>query len=320
MESTSGLKRKILVFSILVLGILALMIVFNIIVDGRFLTLTNINALLTTMIVTSFLAWGYCFIFALNYMDLSVGAAYCLCIYGAGELGNRLGIPGVLLGGIIVGIILMSINFNVFAWSKIPSWIAGLGMCLVYEAVAALYTAYQQDHGGVVVLLAKEYTYLGRAPGIYIIFILGILLAYLVYNRTPVGLNVRAIGSNPSVAKAMGINIPVTLILTGIVCGVFVGCAGLLQESIAQRIFAMTGITSLSAIFHPLATVLLAQVLSKWINIIIAVPFCALFVYICFNAFTILGIPSGTLQDTALGFAIVVFGIFAQRSMKGVVK
>jgi ribose transport system permease protein len=118
----------------------------------------------------------------------------------------------------------------------------------------------------------------------------------------------------------MGINIPVTLIFTGIFCGIFIGCAGVLQESIAQRTFAMTGMTSLSAIFHPLATVLLAQVLSKWINIIIAVPFCALFIYICFNAFTIIGIPSGTLQDTALGVAVVIFGVFAQRGSKGLVK
>jgi ribose transport system permease protein len=313
--------RKSLLYAAIAIACLAIVVIlFNRFVGGAFLTVTNINALCISAALTSFTAWGYCFIFALNYMDLSVGAAVVVCIFAAGEFGNRFGYPGVILGGTIVGVILMSVNFNVFAWTKIPSWIAGLGMCLIYEAIASYYTAIKQSQGEITVLLKDEYRGLGFAPGVYAVFVFAFFLSYFVYNRTSIGLNVRAIGSNPVVAKAMGINIPVTLVLTGIVCGILIGCAGFVRESYMGRIFAMTGLTSLASIFQPLATVLLAQVLSRRINIIVAVPFCALFIFIWFNALTIVGVPSGTLQEAVLGLCVVAFGIIAQRGTKGLVK
>jgi ribose transport system permease protein len=208
----------------------------------------------------------------------------------------------------------------IFAWSKIPSWIAGLGMCLIYEAAAAAYADAMQAKGDYVVLLKKEYSVFGHAPGVYIVFIIGIFVAYVLYNRSTFGLNVRSIGSNPAVAKAMSINITKTLIITGLVCGFFIGCAGFMRESYSLRVYAMTGLTSLATIFPPLATVFLAQVLSKWYNIILAVPFCALFIYICFNVLTIIGVPSGTLQEASLGLFVLIFGVIAQRGTKGIVK
>ena len=191
---------------------------------------------------------------------------------------------------------------------------------MLYEAAAAFYTYLLQQKAEVVVTLEQQYRVFGRAPVIYIVLLAGFVVAYVTYNWTAVGLNVRAIGGNLDVAKGMGINIPLTLVLVGVICGFFIGCAGILKESYTGRVFAQTGLTSLSSIFQPLATVLLAQVVEKRVNIILAVPFCALFVFACFNILTILGVPSGTLQESILGLCVIIFGVIAQRRIKGSVK
>ena len=320
LEEKAKRKKGVLVLALAVVGVVGLAVLFDLACGGKFLNTGNINSLCINAIMASFVAWGYCFVFALGYMDLSVGAAMILCAYAAGELGNRLGLPGVLLGGLAMGIILMSINFNVFAWTGIPSWIAGLGLLMLYEAAAAFYTYLLQQNAEVVVTLDQQYRTLGRAPAVYLVFLAGLAVAYIAYNWTAVGLNVRAIGSNLDVAKNMGIHIPLTLVLVGIICGFFIGCAGMLRESYTGRVFAQTGLTSLSSIFQPLATVLLAQVVEKKVNIILAVPFCALFVFTCFNVLTILGVPSGTLQESILGLCVIIFGVIAQRCVKGCVK
>jgi len=317
----TGVRRKTVVsLFIIVAAIVAVAFFFNLLTGGKFLTGPNINAMCTSAVITSFFAWGYCFVFALGFMDLSIGAAGLLALYASGELGNLIGVPGVVIGGVLAGIILMTINFNIFAWTRIPSWIAGIGMCLLYEAIISWYAEYMQSQNMYVVLLKTEYRTLARFPYIYIVFAIGLAFAYLIYNRSTLGLNVRAIGSNPDVTKIMGVKIPNTVILTGVVCGILVGCAGFLRESHAGRMYPLTGLQSLSFIFQPLAAVLLAQVLEKWINIIVAVPLCALFVYICFNVLSSLGVPSGTFQEAVLGLCIVVFGVIAQRSTRGVVK
>ena len=69
-----------------------------------------------------------------------------------------------------------------------------------------------------------------------------------------------------------------------------------------------------------LAIALLAQILQKRINIIVAVPFCSIIIYAVFNIMTFFGVPSGTLQDVFLCVFVIVFGVAGQRGTKEVVK
>ena len=131
------------------------------------------------------------------------------------------------------------------------------------------------------------------------------------------GLNIRAIGGNKEVAKALGINIVKTLLWVGLISGIFIGIASIVQESVAGRTTVRTGLTSIYVVFQPLAIVLLAQILQKKINIIIAVPICAVIIYAVFNLLTILGVPSGTLQEAFLGAFLILFGIIGQRGLRG---
>jgi ribose transport system permease protein len=93
-----------------------------------------------------------------------------------------------------------------------------------------------------------------------------------------------------------------------------------LQQSYAGQTTVKTGLTSINMIFQPLAIYLLAQIIQKRVNIVICVPICAFILYSIFNLLTILGVPSGTLQEAFLGGFIVVFGIIGSRGVKGVVK
>ncbi len=314
------LKRKqtkpywvVLAFIIVIAGF----ILFNVVFDGKFLNASNVISVLTHAVIPSFIAWGFSFIFACGYVDLSVGGVIVLAANIASTLGNRLGYPGIVIGGLCVAVLLLFINFSIYVHSKIPSWIAGLGMAMIYEASAVIYWKNIMSKG---VDLDKEYRGLGHVPGIFVVFAIGLILAYILYNRTTIGTNIRAIGSNPEVAKAIGIKTAQTLIAVGIISGIFIGCAAFVNISYNVRITAKTGLTSLSLIFQPLAVLLLAQVLQKKINLIIAIPICAVFVSAIFNMLTIASIPSGTWQEAILGLCVIVFGLIAQREVKGVVK
>ena len=77
----------------------------------------------------------------------------------------------------------------------------------------------------VVADLNREYRLLGQLPWSIIILLIGLVAAYFIYNRTTVGLNIRAIGGNKEVAKALGINEIKTLLWVGVICGMFIGVA-----------------------------------------------------------------------------------------------
>jgi ribose transport system permease protein len=320
MTNTENLKKSLMPIVVFLAVIIVFALIFNWLCGGRFLTMSNMNNIMTNSIIASFAAWGFCFIMALNYMDLSIGAVIMIAVYTSGELGNMLGVVGVVLGGLLIGIAVMTLNFAIFSWTKVPSWVAGLGLALMYEGLISVYQKHKEGLGLNLVMLDEKYGLLGRPPLIYIMFVIGIVLAFMLFNRSSFGLDARSVGSSIVVAKAMGVNITRTLIATGVISGVFVGSAGFLRESYSLLVQVPQSLSSLAIIFTPLAAIFIAQVLSKWINLIIAVPMCALLIYICYNILAIVGVPSGTLSETMLALFIIVFGMIAQRGSKDVVK
>ena len=302
---------------------LALLFIMDLICDRRILNAANLSSILIHAASTIFVSWAFCFVFAADYMYLSIFSIVILGSFAGGELGNRLGLLGVLIGACVVSMLCMFVNFLVHANSGIPSWIGGLGMCMIYEAIAAAYSGAMIKMGTRVVQLKVEYRGWATTPYIYILLLAGFAIAYLIYNKTQIGLNIRAIGNEPAVAKAMGIRFSRCIRRVGLVCGVLVGFASAVNISVASQVSAQTGLTSLNSMFQPLASVIFAQIISqmdKRINIITAVPFCTFLIYVIFNLLTFLGIPSGTLQNVALGIIVLSFAAVANIKTKGIVK
>lgn len=319
MKKKADTKSIIILIAVIVV-IIAGVLVVNHFCDNRFLTFSNWLLIIAGAAVPTFTAWGLSFLFAASVTDFSIGAIVILGGTMAGTLGNIIGIPGVIIGGLVVGIALTLINFLIFNITKIPSWIAGMGMTLIYECAGVIYSNNRLAHGKQVVQLENQYRALGMSPWIYVVLVIGVIIAYILYNKTSVGVNIRAVGNNRHVAKQMGIPIVKTLILCGVIAGFFFGCSCFLNESYAGRSIAASGLTSISSIFQSLAAVLLAQVMQKKINIIFAIPIATILITAIFNAQTQLGVQSGTWQQVVLGAIVIIFGVIAQRGTKGVVK
>ena len=320
-KQTMEKKQSSLGFILIFIAVIAVILfLFNLISGGTFLEWSNLKGIITHVVYPSFIAWGFCFLFACGYTDMSIGGVLVLGSFAACMLGNAIGLPGVVIGGLAVGLILIMINFLVFTYTGIPSWIAGISLAMIYEAIGFLLKISEKTKSLVTASLERDYRLLGQYPWCLVLLFVGLIVVYFVYNRTTVGLNIRALGGNKDVAEKLGINIHKTLLSVGLICGILVGIACFLQQSYAGQTTVKTGLTSINLIFQPLAIYLLAQIIQKRINIIICVPICAFILYAIFNILTILGVPSGTLQEAFLGVFIVIFGIVGQRGTKGVVK
>ena len=313
-------QSQALALIVLIAAMVAVGTLVNLFAGGRFLTPKNLEVILSNSIYPTFIAWSLCFLFACGYTDLSMGGVLVLGSFAACAFGNAFGYPGVVLGGLVFGALLVFLNFGIFAATGIPSWIAGISLALIYEAVSVMLRNNKLTKPHVDVELSRNFRALGQFPVNVILLVLGFLAAYFVYNRTTIGLNVRAVGGSANVSRALGISIPRTILGVGLIAGILVGVACVVQQSYNGKTFAMTGLTSIQLIFKPLAIALLAQIMQKRVNIIIAVPFCSVIVYGVFNIMTFFGVPSGTLQDVFLGAFVIAFGIVGQRGSREVVK
>ncbi len=319
--SGNGNRQNRWLFPVLFAAVIALlMFLFNLVSGGAFLEMSNLRVILSHIVYPSFIAWGFCFLFACGYTDMSIGGVIVLGSFASCILGNKLGIPGVVIGGLVVGMLLIFINFLIFTYTKIPSWIAGISLAMIYEAIAVFLKMGSRTKALVTASLEKPYRVLGQLPWSLVFLAVGLVVIYFLYNRTTIGLNIRALGGNKDVAEKLGISVNKTLLAVGLITGVLIGIACFLQQSYAGQTTVKTGLTSINMIFQPLAIYLLAQIIQKRINIVICVPICAFILYAVFNILTVLGVPSGTLQEAFLGLFIVIFGVIGQRKVKGVVK
>jgi ribose transport system permease protein len=308
---------------LIVLGsIAAIWLILNAVLGGKFLTRDGIETIVYHSIFPAFIAWGMSFIFTGGLIDLSIGANVLLAANIGATLAVTLnwGYPGLVLGALVTAIILEHLSVRCSISLGIPSWIAGLGMTLVFEAVLSIYARLLASNAGERLPQMHQYNLLGRMPLMAIIWIAGFIAAYLLFTRSRIGLDIRAVGGNPSVAEAMGINAKRTVLLASLVGSIFIGVAAALQISYTSSMTAKTGLGSLSTIFKSLATLLLAQSFERTFSMPVGIFIGSIVVMSIFNVLTLLAVPTGTGQEMFLGGIVILCGIISHLKYREVVK
>lgn len=321
--SSTDLKKKKLQSQILIIGIIAVIcIICHFVTGGRLLMPTNIKTILMQWTYPMMVGLGMMFIFTSGMVDLSIGAQLIL----AGNIGALLvedfglGYFGLIVGTIVVAVICELLSASCSTFLGIPSWVAGLGAALVYEAVATIISTVRAKTAGTSVIYLKNCRELGTFPWIFIIAVVVFIAAYFIFNRSTLGFNLRAVGSSPEVAEAMGIKRKKTIMIAALVGAVIIGIAAITQMSYTGRYTAVSGMGSLSGIFKALATILFAGSFSRIFSDPVGVVVGSFIITILFNILTLLGVPSGTYQEMCLGAVVVICGILSSFKNKGVVK
>lgn len=313
----SRTRRQILVLGTLVV----LFVVLNILAGGALITARNLRTIFVHSIFHALTAWGLCFIFTTGLCDLSIGAIVLLAANVGAQLGENLGLgyAGMLLGSVAVAIVCEHLCTRCSIQLGIPSWISGLGCALVFESVLSIWANTIAGDGQQLPRI-KVFNALGNLPGMTVLWAIGFFAAFLLFNYSTIGLNLRAMGANESVATAMGIKKNKTIYLATLIGAIFIGVAATVQISYNGFLSAKTGLNSLSSIFKGLASLLLAQSFEDTFSMPVGIAISSVVVMSIFNVLTLFGVPSGTGQEICLGVIVILCGALSHLRYKGVVK
>lgn len=139
-----------------------------------------------------------------------------------------------ILVGLGVGLLAGSVNGFLVARTKIPPFIATLGMMVSARGLAKWYTL-----GQPVALLDDSFTWLGKSFNIMgfplplpvIIFLVVAIIFHIALGYTRYGKFTYAIGANPQAARVSGINIGSHLIKVYAIAGLLSGLAGVVTAA-----------------------------------------------------------------------------------------
>ena len=237
---TTGLRRFLLrpeAPALLFLG--ALLVVFSVTAD-RFLSPSNLEAIVVQVAVLGIVALGVNQVVLCGEIDISVGSMLGLCAVAVGTVAEGSGglvLP--LLAGILVGTAAGALNGVLVTLGRIPSIIVTLGMLYALRGLVLLVT------GGTWITNVPDATrvlglssFLGVGLPAFVLAFVFVVVSLLSRHSTW-GRDVLAVGGNRRAARLAGLAVDRTRFwsfvlvgaLTGLAATIFVGRTGSVQTN-----------------------------------------------------------------------------------------
>ncbi|OHV84923.1 ABC transporter permease [Rhizobium sp. LCM 4573] len=139
--------------------------------------------------------------------------------------------------GILAGLLAGFINGQLIARTKIPPFIATLGMMVTARGISKWYTKGQPVSG-----LTENFTFIGTGIWPVVVFLAVAIIFHVALRYTRYGKFTYAIGANVQAARVSGINIEAHLVKVYAIAGMLAGLAGVVTAARAQTAQAGMGV------------------------------------------------------------------------------
>lgn len=283
-------------------------LIFLVICFERFSNWNCIYTIFIQTIIPTITAYAIAYGNICGVFDFTIGSRLVISGVIGGLLAAQYGFAGMILGAIISAIVVGIITGVLNWWLKIPSLVLTMGLAMVFEIVGSKLAG----HYGFV-QIDNKYAIFGSSPNIAIIFLLSAVLFYFIFNHTVFSFHMRAVGSNEAVAKNSGIKTDLVKCKSFVYGSVFIGIAAILTLSQSGSVGAQTSLGSVTIMFKPLISVLLALVLQRICDLTVGIFIAQFTLNIIFIGLIAVGLPD-TFQNVVLGFFLLVVMILFENS------
>ena len=261
-------------------------LIFLVICFERFSNWNCIYTIFIQTIIPTITAYAIAYGNICGVFDFTIGSRLVISGVIGGLLAAQYGFAGMILGAIISAIVVGIITGVLNWWLKIPSLVLTMGLAMVFEIIGSKLAG----HYGFV-QIDNKYAIFGSSPNIVIIFLLSAVLFYFVFNHTVFSFHMRAVGSNEAVAKNSGIKTDLVKCKSFVYGSVFIGIAAILTLSQSGSVGAQTSLGSVTIMFKPLISVLLALVLQRICDLTIGIFIAQFTLNIIFIGLIAVGLP-----------------------------
>lgn len=217
-----------------------ILIVFSAVTGGNIFSTANMKMMTSQLVCLMFCVIGLLFVFAHGGFDISAGAVVAFAGYVALTVINAGG--GTFLAvlcAILVSVALYLFNCVMTVYFKIMSTISSLAIMFICRGAVTLAVSLNGDY-----IRPNQFTLLQpfKDNGVMIaLLIIAAIFCFVILELTPFGYKIKAMGDNPTAARASGTKLVPTKFLCYLWAGLMVGIASVFTLGRVGSISETTG-------------------------------------------------------------------------------
>lgn len=279
------IKNLISKYALMLAVPILLFVVLSIIFHGVIGT-NNIPSLMQQAVAPAILGWGVLFNIKVGNWDFSVGSVVLLSAIIGGNIAVRLnwGFAGLLIFCLLVAVLACVVVGLVYYFLKIPTIITSIGMLLIYESISS----YAFEGQGIYL---TGWNLLGNTE-IVIIAIVAAATAYLIFYRSSIGYNVRAVGNNMNIAAQNGLNVYRVKAVAIAIAGLFAGLYAFISLGTSGVQKTVSSMGTMGTCFDAMMCVFVGMSITRRGNLVAGIFCGSLVMQLVKLALMAIGIPS----------------------------
>lgn len=218
------------------LGLLLVIVVFQIASNGMLLTERNIKLLVTQSFIMMIGAMGTSFVVAQGNLDFSLGGIIGVSATVGAIAANTMGVVPALFAAIIIGAVIGGVIGLLHVIFRTPAFISTICMMFALRGL----TWVLNDNGSIMmsVSTASINTFISRVIMVAVVFI----IVFVLFQYTKIGKYSKAIGSNPVAARQSGVPVEKMKVIAYFLSGLFGGICGFLSLARAGSSSTSSGV------------------------------------------------------------------------------
>lgn len=226
---------------------LVILIIFFQTENSSFLTGENIKAIFETAALPAIAACGLTVVLVLNEFDLSFQAVAGFATIAFAVLTAKDGwalvpaIAAVLAIGAFIGML----NGGLVAYARLAALVVTIGMGSLLNGGEFTISKSETLSGYTPGFVSFCRGAVGPVPNLAIAALVAAAIIWLLLERTPLGREMRAVGSNPEAARFAGVDVRRTVLIGFVVTATAATAAGILYAGHQGTAYPLSGLTIL---------------------------------------------------------------------------
>lgn len=276
--------------------------------ESLFSSKLDFNNFVRNVAISTIASYALSLNMASGRMDLSLGGQQLIgCIIG-GNMALSLGMGpwGVLALSVVFGMVAGCIVGTLFITLRIEAFVLGLGMALVYEAIAASYSI-----DGLRLFGLQSMGLLASPAFAILLALMVCVLMILLMNHSKIGLHYDAIRGSQRIAIDSGINITANALLCYTLCGGLIAAAGCLSAGKSGELGVALNLASAGTAFVGFVPVFLCFVLQRWCPMMVGIPISVITFQLLSMGLTKMELSSAASSTITMGILLIFMVAFS---------